>query len=45
MMPHLFWRPRTFLPFTTTVRSDPTTAKGRSSYGVLALELAADSNA
>jgi hypothetical protein len=31
MMPHLFWRPRTFLPFTTTVRSDPTTAKGKSS--------------
>jgi hypothetical protein len=31
MMPHLFWRPRTFLPLTTTVLSEPTTAKGRSS--------------
>jgi hypothetical protein len=32
MMPHLFWRPRTFLPLTTRVRSEPTTAKGRSSW-------------
>ena len=31
MIPHLFWRPRTFLPLTTTVLSEPTTAKGRSS--------------
>lgn len=36
MIPHLFWRPRTFLPLTTTVLSEPTTAKGRSSYCRLA---------
>jgi len=42
MMPHLFWRPRTFLPFTTTVRSEPTTAKGRSSYVKLEIILVRD---
>ena len=28
MTPHLFLRPRTLLPSITTVRSEPTTAKG-----------------
>jgi len=28
MTPHLFFRPRTLLPSITTVRSEPTTAKG-----------------
>lgn len=31
MTPHLVWRPRTFWPLTTTVFSEPTTAKGMSS--------------
>lgn len=36
IIPHLFWRPRTFLPLTTTVLSEPTTAKGKSSCYMLA---------
>jgi len=32
MTPHLFFRPRTLLPSITTVRSEPTTAKGIIPY-------------
>src|SRR5690242_13923071 len=32
MTPHLVWRPRTFWPLTTTVFSEPMTAKGMRSW-------------
>jgi hypothetical protein len=34
MTPHLFFRPRTLLPSITTVRSEPTTAKGIIAWAV-----------
>ena len=36
MTPHLVWRPRTFCPLTTTVLSEPMTAKGMRSCNMSA---------